>query len=214
MQSHPILCLVTARGACRGELAASVRAAVEAGVDWVQIRERELEGAALLAHASELAEAAQRGADARGGSVRVLVNRRIDIALAIGADGVQLGFDAVGPEHARGLLGPTALIGVSTHTLDEIGSVPAAANYAQLAPIFPPLSKPATRPAVGLELLARAASISLPLLAQGGITPDNAPAVVATGARGIAVTGTILGAPDPAAMTARIRKALDGARRD
>jgi thiamine-phosphate pyrophosphorylase len=101
----PILCLVVERSAVRGDLARCVAAAVGAGVDWVQIRERDLEGAALLAHAEEIDRAARKAAAQRGGRVEIFVNRRIDIALALGANGVQLGFDAVDPQTARRLLG-------------------------------------------------------------------------------------------------------------
>ena len=81
-------------------MATAVDAAVRAGVDWVQLRERELDGAALLRFAGELCNVARRAALARNGSVKILVNRRIDIALAIGADGVHLGFDAAATQRA------------------------------------------------------------------------------------------------------------------
>lgn len=211
MNTHPVLCLVTDRLAVRGNLVACVYAAVKAGVDWVQVRERDLDDAALLAHAEAVAEAAHRGAADRGGQVRILINRRCDLALAIGADGVQLGFDAVGAEHARELLGKDALIGVSTHSAAEAECVPAAASYAQLAPLFQPLSKPATRPPLGLETLKRAAANALPVIAQGGITPANAAATIAAGASGIAITGSILQSSDPTRTTALFRQALDHA---
>ncbi|MBW2494148.1 MAG: thiamine phosphate synthase, partial [Deltaproteobacteria bacterium] len=103
-RTDPILCLVVDRAAVRGELANCIAAAVAAGVDWVQIRERELQGCALLAHAETIAGAAREAAARRGARVKIFVNRRIDIALALAADGVQLGFDAVDPPTARRLL--------------------------------------------------------------------------------------------------------------
>lgn len=211
INTHPILCLVTDRGAVRGDLTACVYAAVKAGVDWVQLRERDLDDAALFSHAEAVADAAHRGAADRGGTVRILINRRCDIALAIGADGVQLGFDAISAGDARELLGKSALIGVSTHSDSEADAVSAAADYAQLAPLFAPLSKPATRPPLGLEALTRAAASALPLIAQGGITPENAAATIAAGARGIAITGSILQSSDPARTTALFRQALGNA---
>jgi thiamine-phosphate pyrophosphorylase len=207
----PVLCLVTNRSAARGDLAASVYAAVKAGVDWVQVRERDLDDTALLAHAEALAEAAQRGAADRDGQVRILINRRSDVALAIGADGVQLGFDAVAAERARELLGKYALIGVSTHSVDEATCVAAAASYTQLAPLFAPLSKSTTRPPLGLEALKRATANAPPVIAQGGITPENAAAAIAAGASGIAITGSILQSPDPSYTTELFRRALDRA---
>jgi thiamine-phosphate pyrophosphorylase len=112
----PILCLVVDRGAARGDLTKCVAAAVGAGVDWVQIRERDLESAALLAHAVEIDRAARKAAAQRGGCVEIFVNRRIDIALALAADGVQLGFDAVDPKTARRLLGIGAKAGANGKT--------------------------------------------------------------------------------------------------
>jgi thiamine-phosphate pyrophosphorylase len=205
---RPILCLVVDRGAAaRSALLPAVAAAVRNGVDWVQIRDRELAGAALLSHAEAVAEAARAGARARAGRVSVLVNRRLDVALAIGADGVQLGFDAVDAASARRLLGAEALVGVSCHSAAEVRAA-RGASYALLAPIFAPLSKAASRPPLGLAELGRAAG-GLPVLAQGGIDPAGAAAAVAAGAAGVAVTGAILLAPDPAGAAAALRHALD-----
>jgi len=181
---------------------------VRAGVDWVQVRERALEGRALLEHASAVARAARSAAGP--GGVRMLVNRRADVALACGADGVHLGFDAMPAASARALLGPEALVGVSCHAAAELAAAAPQASYAQLAPIFAPLSKPAERPALGLAALAAACAASpLPVLAQGGLDPAAAAAAVAAGAAGVAVTGAILMAADPAAATAALRRALD-----
>jgi len=188
-----------------------VASAVEAGVDWVQLRERDLGGAEILALADAVVVAARRAAAQRGARVRILVNRRVDVALAVGADGVHLGFDAVDPETARGLLGPDALVGVSTHSTDEVRRAGArGASYVHLAPIFPPLSKAPSRPPLGAAGLAGAAAGGVPVLAQGGIDAGNAAEVVAAGAAGVAVTGAILLADDPAAAAAALRRALDG----
>jgi thiamine-phosphate pyrophosphorylase len=217
----PILCLVVERGTVHGDLTRIVAAAVGAGVDWVQIRERELEGAALLAHAEAIDRAARQAAAQRGGCVEIFVNRRIDIALALGANGVQLGFDAVDPQTARRLLGIDAQIGsnrkargsnvkigISAHHPDEIRAAPPEVDCAQLAPIFQPLSKPRAGPFLGVGAVAEAAHSDIPVIAQGGITPANATAIAAAGAAGIAVTGAILSAPDPAAATRALRAAL------
>jgi thiamine-phosphate pyrophosphorylase len=211
---RPILCLVTDRTACHRPLPEAVEAAVAAGVDWVQVRERSLEGAALLEHAEALAAAARRGGAARGGRVRVLVNRRVDIALAAGValDGVHLGGDALPPDRARALLGAGAWIGVSTHAPEEAARAAAAgASYVQLAPIFAPRSKPASRPALGPGVLGEAARAGLPVLAQGGVGPENVGACLAAGAVGIAVTGAILMASNPGAAAEALREALDAA---
>jgi thiamine-phosphate pyrophosphorylase len=190
-------------------VAARVERAVAAGVDWVQVRDRELEGAALLALSDDVREAARRGAARRGGIARVIVNRRADVALASGVDGVHLGFDGMTAGEARRLLGGDALVGVSAHAPGEI-EADGGASYAQLAPIAAPLSKPASRPALGLAALAEAAGRGLPVLAQGGIDAGNAGAALAAGAAGIAVTGAILLADDPERATRALRQALDG----
>ena len=206
-RGRPVLCLVTDRAAARHPLAEAVAAAVAAGVDVVQVRARALDAGALLAHAEELARVARA---ARSG-VRVLVNRRLDVALAARLDGAHLGFDAVAPPEARALLGRDAWIGASIHRPDELPAEERAAlSYLVLAPVFTPLSKAAERPALGLGALAEAARGPTPVWAQGGVEPANAAACVAAGAAGVAVTGAILGAADPSAAAGALREALDG----
>jgi thiamine-phosphate diphosphorylase len=197
------------RSAAKGDLLQGVAAAVAGGVDWLQVRERGLDGAELLAFAEAAAGAARDAAARAGHALQVIVNRRSDVALAIGAEGVHLGFDAVGTEVARQLLGPDALLGVSCHAPEEVHAA-AGASYAHLAPIFPPLSKAASRPALGLGAL-RAAAGTRPVLAQGGVEASNAGACLEAGAAGIAVTGAVLMADDPGAAAAALRAALDAA---
>jgi thiamine-phosphate pyrophosphorylase len=202
---------VTDRRAAPAPLARAVEAAVAAGVDWVQIRERDLEGAALLALAEELAAAARAGAAARGGDLTLLVNRRLDVALALPGLGVHLGFDAAPPRAARALLGPAALLGAATHSADEaLAAAHLDLDYVHLAPVFAPRSKASGRAPLGLHALRGASRASLPVLAQGGIDAANAAEVVAAGAAGVAVTGAILGADDPGRAAAALRSALDG----
>lgn len=189
--------------------AAVVESVVAAGVDWVQVRDRSLEGAALLALCDAVREGARRGAARRGAEAKLVVNRRADVALAAEADGVHLGFDALNPAGARSLLGPDALIGISAHAPEEIAAG-SGASYAHLAPIAEPLSKPAERPPLGLAALGRAAARGLPVLAQGGIGLHNARAALQAGAAGVAVTGAILLADDPGRAARALREALDG----
>ena len=210
---RPILCLVTDRRLARAPLETVVAEAVLGGVDWVQLRERDLAGRALCELAARVVAAARDAAQRRGGPVRVLINRRIDVALAVGADGVHLGFDALPVASARSLLGAERLIGVSAHTPDEVrGAAANGANYAHLAPIFAPLSKPQQRAPLGSVAIARCAA-ALPLLAQGGIEAANAAELIRAGAAGVAVTGALLGAVDPRAAAQALRAALDGAHR-
>jgi len=143
----------------------------------------------------------------------VLINRRIDVALAVGADGAHLGFDALPVATARSLLGAERLVGVSAHTPGEVRAAAAnGANYAHLAPIFAPLSKPQERAPLGVAAIAEC-SAALPLLAQGGVESTNAAALIRAGAAGVAVTGAVLGAADPRAAAQALRAALDGATR-
>jgi thiamine-phosphate pyrophosphorylase len=189
-----------------------------AGVDWIQLRDRSLPDAALFALAAALIAARDEASGNLARSEpakRVIVNRRLDIALAVGADGVHLGFDAVGPDEARRLLGPDALVGASLHAIEEIEAATAGPlSYAHLAPIWPPLSKPASRPPLGPETLARACRPGLPLLAQGGLDPQRALEAVRAGAAGIAVTGSLTGSSEANRLAGALRRALDGGRRD
>jgi thiamine-phosphate diphosphorylase len=207
---RPLLCLVTDRRAGARALAEAVAAAIAGGVDWVQIREKDLDGAALLTLCEEVAAAARRVR----AEVRVLVNRRCDVALAAALDGVHLGFDAVPPSVARRLLGAGRLIGASTHAAGELDAeARAALGYAQLAPIFRPLSKAAGRAPLGPAALRAASAGGLPILAQGGIDAGNAADCIRAGAAGVAVTGAILLAPAPENAAATLRRSLDGAAR-
>ena len=206
---RPILCLVTDRKISRHPLVEAVEDAVTAGVDWVQVREKDLEGGALCALVLEIAAAARRGAASRGGEARVLVNRRTDVALAAEVDGVHLGFDAVAAGDARRLLGASKLVGASCHAPEEVRkAAEAGASYAHLAPVFAPVSKRSSAPQLGTAALAEAAPWGLPVLAQGGMQPESAREAIRAGAAGVAVTGAILMAEDTAAATRALRQAL------
>ena len=186
-----------------------VEAVVRSGVDWLQVRDRALEGKALLELIDDVRRAARRGEQEREAAARVVVNRRADVALASQANGVHLGFDAMSARSARALLGSDACIGVSTHVPDEIDP-DGGASYVHLAPIHRPLSKASSRPPLGIAALSDAAGRGLPVLAQGGLDASNARAALDAGAAGIAVTGAILQAEDPAAAARSLREVLDG----
>jgi thiamine-phosphate pyrophosphorylase len=215
---------VTGEAATRADWPGLVRAVVAAGVDWVQVRDRTLAAAALQDFVERILGAAREGAAERAGGARVLVNRRVDVALATGADGVHLGFDALGVGEARRAwreLGgaPAGLIGAATHSPEEVAEAAAAgADYALLAPIFDPLSKARERPALGTAALARASQLlgdrrGFVLLAQGGIDAERAAEALRAGAGGVAVTGAVLGATHPAEAAASLRATLDRAAR-
>ncbi|HEU4428452.1 MAG TPA: thiamine phosphate synthase [Myxococcota bacterium] len=194
--------------ACGAKLPEIAAAAVRGGADWVQVREKDLDGAALLALVREI----QRAVRAQNPAARVIVNRRIDVALAADAEGAHLGFDALPLSEARELLGSAALIGVSTHAAAEVlAAAHAGASYAHLAPIFAPYSKAASRAPLGLAALSEAARAGLPVIAQGGIDAQRAGACIRAGAAGVAVTGELCSAPDPERAARALRAALDGA---
>ena len=193
----PGLVLVTDRRATEGrDLVRVVEAALDAGLPAVQLREKDLPGRPLLALAEQL-----RAATARTGAL-LLVNDRIDVALAAGADGVHLGGGSVPVEVARRLVGPDAVIGVSTHAP---GEVPAGADFAFFGPVW---ETPGKEP-VGPERLAAAVRAArVPVLAIGGVTAARLPAVEAAGAAGAAVIRAILAAPDAARATRELLAAL------
>ncbi|MEE3328744.1 MAG: thiamine phosphate synthase [Myxococcota bacterium] len=205
---HPILCLVVDRNFSRLPIEVAVSQAVQGGIDWIQLRERELDGQDWLEWATGIAQLARKIRP----EIEIIVNRRIDVALAIEASGAHLGFDAVTPSTAREILGKQSRIGASLHSPTEAtGDVRGALDYCHLAPIFDPLSKEPERPALGFESLRRTSEAGIPTLAQGGITAENAHPVIQAGARGIAVTGSILGSWEPGEVTASLRQALDSA---
>jgi thiamine-phosphate pyrophosphorylase len=197
--------LVTDRAQTNGRpLLDVVGAALRGGIGAVQLRERGLETRALLALATAL-RAATRAAGAA-----LLINDRIDVALACDADGVHLPGHSFTVPEARVLLGPRRLIGISTHHPDAVAAAAAAgADFAVFGPIFATPSKAAYGAPLGVDALAAARAASpLPLFAIGGVDATNAAAVRAAGADGIAVIRAVLAADDPLAAAAALRHRL------
>src|SRR5690606_34486074 len=157
-----------------------------------------LAGGALYALAERLLPVA-----ARAGAV-VLVNDRVDVALACGAAGVQLGRRSIPVAEARRLLGPEALIGYSAHSAAEVlDAERAGANFVLLGTIFPTTSHPG-EPGAGPDLVrATVQGARAPIVAIGGITPERAGAVLEAGAYGVAVLGGVWHAADPAEAARR-----------
>ncbi len=188
---------------CRASLAGTIREAVEGGADVIQLREKQLDDGALLAQAREVRQLTRRlGA-------LFIVNDRPDIALLAEADGVHLGQEDLPLQEARRLLGPDALIGVSTHDLSQLRrAILEGASYLGVGPTFPSATKSFTALA-GLDYVREAtAATSLPAFALGGITLENVGQVAAAGARRVAVSHAICGAEDPRAAAQGLKRAL------
>lgn len=200
--SVPRLLLVTDRHATGGrDLVDVVAAALDAGLPAVQLREKDLSARRLLALAERL-----RAVTARAGAL-LLVNDRVDVAVAAGADGVHLGGGSMPVDDARRLLPSGALIGVSTHAAAEVHRT--TADYAVFGPVRATPSKAAFGPPQGIERLREATAVaSVPVLAIGGIEPDDVPAMRVAGAFGVAVIRAILAASDPGAATRALAKGL------
>jgi thiamine-phosphate pyrophosphorylase len=180
-----------------------LRAALNGGVDIVQLREKELGRRAI-----EIAGATfRRLADTY--SALFIVNDDPEMARFCRADGVHVGQDDSAVAEARALLGPDALVGLSTHSREQIDGA-AGADYISVGPVWETPTKEG-RPAVGLELVSYAAqSAPLPFYAIGGIDPSNAAQVVGAGARRLAVVRAIRDADDPAAAAAELRRSFAG----
>lgn len=181
---HPLLYYITDRRQLSGgDVLAVIAAAARAGVDLIQVREKDLSTRELLA----LIE--QAVAACAGTSVRLLVNDRLDVALAAGPDvGVHLPADAIAPCVLRGRFGGGLLIGVSCHSAIEVARAETdGADFVVFGPVFETPSKIAYGPPLGLEKLAEASrAVRIPVLALGGITRENAGACLAAGASGLA----------------------------
>jgi thiamine-phosphate pyrophosphorylase len=187
-------------------LAPVVGEALAGGAEIVQLRDKSLGDDELLAAAQVF-----RGLAHEQEALFVL-NDRPDLALAAGADGVHIGQDDGDPAAARELLGPDALIGLSTHSREQIAAACAggAADYISAGPVWETPTK-AGRPAVGLELVRYAAQhATLPFFAIGGIDRANAGEVTAAGAKRIVVVRAIRDAADPLAATRDLHAAIEG----
>ena len=166
----------------RSELPKRVAAAAHAGVDLVQVRERDLDGGPLLTLVRDCVAAVA------GTSSRVLVNDRVDIALAAGAHGVHLRGDSFGARRVRAIAGRPLLVGRSVHSAEEAAAVDDV-DYLLFGTVFPTASKAGRDAAGPAGLRAAAAAAAIPVLAIGGISLDTVSDVGRTGAAGVAAIG-------------------------
>jgi thiamine-phosphate pyrophosphorylase len=206
-EARLLFCYVTDRRALgAAELLGVVRRSAAAGVDWIQLREKDLPARELI----ELARGAV--AATRGSATRILVNDRLDVALAAGAAGVHLGEQSL-PVAAvagwrRGADAPAGfLVGASCHSLNAaLVAERDGADYVAFGPVFATPSKAAYGPPQGLDRLAEVSrSVRIPVLAIGGVTLENASQCLAAGAAGIAAIRLFQESADLTAVLAQLR---------
>jgi thiamine-phosphate pyrophosphorylase len=181
---------------------ALARACLRGGARLLQLRCKDETGAAFL----ELADALV--AEARPAGARVVVNDRADIARMCGAAGVHIGQDDLPEEEVRRLLGPDAIVGVSTHDRAQVDrALAGAASYVAVGPVYGTATKDTGYTARGIELVRYAAGRGKPVVAIGGITLERAPEVLAAGAASLAVITDLLNG-DSEARTRAFRRLL------
>lgn len=182
-----------------------LRAALNGGAELIQMRDKQRVGLESLTRAGQTF---RRLADTYG--ALFIVNDDPHLAREMAADGVHVGQEDAGPAEARAVLGEDAVIGLSTHSAEQIAAAQdSGADYISVGPVWETPTKEG-RPAVGLELVRHAAEASrLPFFAIGGIEPGNVGEVVAAGAERVVVVRAIRDAGDPADAAAALRAAVD-----
>ena len=204
----PTLYVVLDRAAARGRDLDSVLAAViDGGCRMVQLREKEWPSARLLPLARRLRERC------RAAGVTFIMNDRVDVAVAIDADGVHVGQEDLPARIARSLLRAGMLVGLSTHDMEQARAArDDGADYVAVGSMFPTATKPDFQ-LVGPALIRKLrAEIRVPLVGIGGITHDNVVDVVRAGADGVAVISAVCAAADPAKATRRFLELIKSAR--
>jgi thiamine-phosphate pyrophosphorylase len=182
-----------------------VRAAVQGGASVVQLREK-------TATTREMVELGQALHEiTRQAGIPLIVNDRLDVALAIGAEGVHVGHDDMPVSLARRLIGPDLILGASPETLEEARQMERdGADYLGVGDVYGTPSKSDAGAPIGVEGLAEVIrAVSLPVVAIGGITLENAGPVIQAGAAGVAVISAVVGAPDPEAAARRLREIVN-----
>lgn len=180
-----------------------VRSMIAGGATLIQLREKQQTAGEWIDDAAEAVRIAKIA------GVRILINDRVDLAMVVGADGVHLGQDDMPPDAARRLLGDRAIIGYSTHTIDQVReAIKLPVDYVAFGPIFPTATKVDPDPVVGIEKLSliRSELRGLPLVAIGGINAGNVGSVLAAGADSAAMIGAILTPPDE--ITSNLRQLI------
>lgn len=201
------LCLITDRSQVAGPLEETIETCLEAGLKAVQLREKDLDVRALLSLAGKLRESTRRH------GARLFVNDRADVALAVGADGVQRTGASLPVWALRSISPAGFMIGASVHSAAAARAAePEGADFLLFGPVYDTASKRAYGPPQGLGALERVTSaVRLPVFAVGGVTSERVPEVMRAGASGVAVIGAILAGERPAEAVMRFLDVLGGA---
>ncbi len=192
--------LITDRKVCREKLTDIIEQAIEGGVGTIQLREKDLSTGDLYRLAKDVREITER----KGASL--IINDRVDIALAVDADGVHLGWQSLEIGIARRMVGRDKLIGFSAHSLKEAERAEkSGADYISISPIFDTANKDYSIKPLGVsEIVKIKAQINIPVIALGGINENNVDSVLKNGADGIAVMSAILLSDSPKQTVTRI----------
>lgn len=203
------LYLVTDRSLSRGRSTRDiVESGIRGGVTCVQLREKTATTREFIREALGIKDLlASR-------NVPLIINDRLDVALAVGAEGVHLGQKDMSLEMARTIAGDRMIIGISVESVeDAVTAAEGGADYLGVSPIFATPTKVDTAPALGLEGLAEIRrTVTLPLVAIGGLSSDNAGAVIRSGADGVAVVSAIVAAEDPERAARQLKRVIEEAR--
>lgn len=202
-ESVKLYVLIT-QSVCRRPWLETAELAIAGGADCLQLREKELDGGELLIRARQLTELCQRH------GVICIINDRVDVALASGADGVHVGQGDLPAADVRRMVGRAMIIGVSTHNLQQAKqAVRDGADYVGVGPVFPSQTKPRDF-LPGLDYARQAAAeIKIPAVAIAGITHENVDQVLQTGLRRIAVASAVTGCDDVRSAAQRLKKKLE-----
>lgn len=200
------LYLVLDTAVCRGFTMAleTAKAAIDSGITMLQLRSEHMTGKEWLTLGEQIQKLLQ------GTSIPFIINNRLDIALALGADGVHMGQNDIPPIVTRKLLGPEKFIGLSISTPQELQQAPTdLVDYLGIGPVFATTSKQNTAPALGIDgLRCMIATKKLPAVGIGGITPANAASVKETGIEGIGVVSAVCGHSNPGVATQELMTAM------
>ena len=203
------LYLVTDMGLARGRSTVEVvKAAVSGGVTCIQLREKDCSTLEFI----EQARAIKNFLEER--EVPLIINDRLDVALAVGADGVHLGQSDMPLEMARKIAGPSMLIGISAESVqDAVEAENGGADYLGVSPIYATPTKTDTAPPLGIQGLREIKNrVKIPLVGIGGLNNSNAAEVIRNGADGVAVVSAIVAAEDPETAAMNLKQIINEAR--